>query len=225
VTGLGRSTWPEIDASPREALIWPMGSTEQHGPHLPLGTDAWIAEHVAAELHRLRPRAGLAPVLTLGASGEHADFPGTLSIGTDALTNVIVELVRDASRWWPAVLVVNAHGGNLDATQRALLICREEGRRVAVVHLGRTGMDAHAGRSETSLMLHVEAEVVHLDRAQVGPAQPVVELLDRLREEGVRAVSPNGVLGNPEGASVGEGADLCAGLVEQATTAYDMLLG
>lgn len=218
---LADARWPEVDAHPRELLVVPVGSLEQHGPHLPLRTDTLVAEAVAARLHAERPGSGLAPAVPIGASGEHAHFPGTLSIGTDALRGLVVELVRHASLHWPGVLVVNGHGGNRDALRGAVETCRTEGRRLEVVSLGLPGMDAHAGRTETSLLLHLAPELVRTDLAAPGRTEPVDRLLPALVAHGVRAVSPNGVLGDPAGASAAEGARLLDGLVRLAVAAYD----
>jgi creatinine amidohydrolase len=116
------------------------------------------------------------------------------------------------------VLIVNGHGGNLDALRAAVPLLRSEGRDVAWFPCGVAGGDAHAGRTETSLMLHVEPEWVRGDGA-VGVTTPIGELLPRLRAEGVRAVSPTGVLGDPAGASAEEGEALLAGLVERLVAA------
>jgi creatinine amidohydrolase len=218
-------TWPEVQDSGRGVLVLPVGSIEQHGPHLPLSTDALVAEGVSAALAAERPGAGLAPPIVYGASGEHADFPGTMSIGEQALHDVVVELVRHVSRDWETVLVINAHGGNARALARARELCTHEGRHLAVHHVGLPGMDAHAGRSETALMLHLEPSLVRTAHIGAGATQPVRELLPRLRAEGVRAVSPTGVLGDPRGASAQEGAQLFGELVSRALAAYDRASG
>lgn len=224
MTRLRDARWPDVAAVPREVLVLPVGSLEQHGPHLPLDTDAFVAAAVADRLHELRPAAGLAPALPFGASGEHAGFPGTLSIGTEALRLAVVELVRHAAADWGAVLAVNGHGGNAGALRQAADLCRREGRRLDVVQLGLPGMDAHAGRAETSIMLHLAPERVRLDLAVAGEVRPVRELLPLLRAEGVRAVSPNGVLGDPAGASAAQGGELVALQVAAAVEAYDATL-
>jgi mycofactocin precursor peptide peptidase len=108
--------------------------------------------------------------------------------------------------------VVNGHGGNLDALRTAVPLLRAEGRDVAWFPCGAPGGDAHAGRTETSLVLHVEPAAVHESLAVAGETAPISELLPRLRAEGVRAVSPDGVLGDPAGASAAEGAELLAAL-------------
>ena len=107
---LARARWPEVEAGPRRLLVVPLGSLEQHGPHLPMDTDTRIAVAVASRACAGRAGVGLAPPVAIGASGEHADFPGTLSIGTAALSMLLTELGRHASLHWPAMLLVNGHG-------------------------------------------------------------------------------------------------------------------
>ncbi len=204
---LGTATWPQVDRSPRRLLLLPLGSTEQHGPHLPLDTDTVIAESLAAHIHRHRPYLGLAPPMPYGASGEHKDFPGTLSIGTEALIAVLVEFVRHASATWEHVLVINGHGGNADALEQAAELMRHEGRSLAVCHAASGGprADAHAGYRETSIMLHLAPHSVRQDLLAPGNATPFNELIPHLRANGVRAVSANGILGDPTGANAAAG--------------------
>jgi mycofactocin precursor peptide peptidase len=217
VTSLAGSVWPELPDGP--LLVVPLGSVEQHGHHLPLGTDTSVACAVAEAAAGSLDGALLAPALAYGASGEHEGFPGTISIGTEALTGLLVEYGRSACRWVGRLLLVNGHGGNLDALCTAGAQLRAEGREVAWFPCGVAGADAHAGRTETSLMLHVEPEGVREDQAVAGETTPITELLPRLRAEGVRAVSPTGVLGDPAGASAEEGAELLAGLAGRLAAA------
>ena len=214
---LGTATWPEIGPAP--LLVVPLGSVEQHGPHLPFTTDTAVAAAVAEGAVGRLDGTLLAPALAYGASGEHEDFPGTVSLGTEALAALLVEYGRSACRWAGRVLVVNGHGGNLDALRTAFALLRREGRDVAWFACGTPGGDAHAGRTETSLMLHVEPAAVRPDRSVPGVTTPIAELMPRLRAEGVRAVSPTGVLGDPDGATAEEGAALLAGLVQRLVAA------
>jgi creatinine amidohydrolase len=217
VPSLAGSVWPEIPAAP--LLVVPLGSVEQHGPHLPLSTDTAVAGAVAEAAVDALDGALLAPALTYGASGEHEDFPGTISIGTEALAGLLVEYGRSACRWAGRVLIVNGHGGNLDALRAAGTVLRSEGRDVAWFPCAVPDGDAHAGRTETSLMLHVEPQWVRGARAVAGETAPIATLLPRLRADGVRAVSANGILGDPAGATADEGAQLLDDLVERVVLA------
>jgi mycofactocin system creatininase family protein len=235
---LGATRWPEVERGPRRLLVVPLGSLEQHGPHLPMDTDTRIAVAVAA--HAIASHAGaerdgvgLAPPITIGASGEHAAFPGTLSIGTQALTLLLVELGRHASLHWPAMLLVNGHGGNAPAVHAAVRQLRAEGRDCHAWHAGlpkdqlaAAGLDAcvadpHAGRFETSLLLALAPALVRLDLAAAGDTRPLATIMPVLRSSGVRAASPNGVLGDPSGASADEGRALLGLLVASLLEAIE----
>lgn len=189
-----------------------------------MDTDTRIAQAVASRACARRPGAGLAPAIPVGASGEHADFPGTLSIGTAALTTLLVELGRHASLHWPAMLLVNGHGGNAPAISDAARLLRAEGRQCHVWHAGSAGGDAHAGRTETSMMLALAPEDVRMAAAVPGDTRPIQVLMPVLRTRGVRAVSRSGVLGDPAGASAAEGERLLAALVAGLTGTLDKLL-
>ncbi len=199
-THLGRRTWPELDDA-QATLAVPLGSMEQHGPHLPLDTDTTIAISVAATL----PETVLAAAIAYGASGEHDGFAGTVSIGRSALEFLLLEFGRSAMGWAHRLIFVNGHGGNSQALVEAVRQLRFEGRDVAWIACAVEGADPHAGRAETSLMLHLAPESVRLDRAEAGNVEPLATLLPRLREHGVAALSSNGVLGDPTGASAAEG--------------------
>lgn len=215
-------TWTDLeDRAASLVLLVPVGSTEQHGPHLPLDTDARIAEAIVEGAVAARPgRWVAAPVVPYGASGEHADFPGTLSIGHEALTALLVELARSADAF-AAVRFVNGHGGNLPALRAATATLRAEGRDADWWSWSIPGADAHAGRTETSLLLAVAPDQVRLDAAAPGRVEPVGELLDELRDRGVRAASPNGVLGDPTGATAVEGWHHLAEIVAALVAALD----
>jgi mycofactocin system creatininase family protein len=204
---------------PGSLVLVPVGSTEQHGPHLPFDTDTLIADAVArGVMGRMPPgRAVLAPPVAYGASGEHQDFPGTVSIGTEVLAAVLLELGRSIGTWARRIVFVNGHGGNIDAVDSAVRRLRFEGRDAVWVPCVTPGGDAHAGRAETSVLLSLHPGRVASDRAPVGRVERIDALLPELRAKGVRAVSPNGVLGDPRGASAAEGKTLLERMIAEAT--------
>jgi creatinine amidohydrolase len=199
-------------------LVVPLGSTEQHGPHLPLDTDTTLAVALAERLAARRDDVVVAPGLPYGSSGEHGAFAGTLSIGAAALDRLLVELVRSADHF-AGTVIVSGHGGNAAPVDAAVVTLRAEGRRVLVWAPQVKGGDAHAGRVETSLMLCLRPSAVRLGDAQPGDTRPIDQLLPLLRERGVAAVSANGVLGDPTGAFAEEGAALLDALADDLTEA------
>ncbi len=213
-------TWPEVEATAgRSVLAVPVGSLEQHGPHLPLDTDTRIATAVASGLAARCRGVAVAPAVPYGASGEHAAFPGTLLVGHDALTGLLVELVRSARTSFAGVVVVNAHGGNAEALAELSRRSTAEGDDVLVWQAMVPGGDAHAGRTETSLLLAIDPSAVRVHRAEAGCTEPLDDLLPRLRSVGVRPVSSNGVLGNPAGASGAEGRAHLASMIQDLVEA------
>lgn len=199
---------------PASTLLIPLGSTEQHGPHLPLCTDTVIAiawsEALAAA--STQPMV-VAPPLPYGSSGEHQHFAGTLSIGFDALRSIIVELARSAREQYERVVFVSGHAGNAEALISARSQLCDEGHDVHVMVPVIPGSDAHAGFTETSLMLHIAPDLVRNELAAAGCTDPVADLMPLLRTGGVIAVSSNGILGDPDGATAEAGRAILADLV------------
>jgi mycofactocin precursor peptide peptidase len=210
---LGERTWTDLDDPAPRTLVVPVGSLEQHGPHLPLDTDTRIAAVVARRAADGDPGLLLAPPVAFGASGEHEGFPGTLSIGHAALRELLVELGRSASRWASRLVFVNGHGGNLPTVPDAVAQLRHEGRDAAWFGCAVPRGDAHAGRTETSILLALDPSAVRLDAAVAGNTDGLAALMPVLTSGGVKAASPNGVLGDPGGASVEEGVALLDGMV------------
>lgn len=215
MTALATATSTEVEKG--SVVVVPIGSVEQHGPHLPLDTDTVIAEAVSAGVAE-QLGGWRAPAVAYGSSGEHQGFAGTTSIGTPALGQLVVELVRSLRRWAGPVVLVNGHGGNQQALRAASAQLVREGHDVRVALCAAPGMDAHAGRAETSLMLHLRSDSVRLDLAEAGNTAPISALMPHLRAGGVRAVSRNGVLGDPRGATAEEGARMLATMINRATS-------
>jgi creatinine amidohydrolase len=208
---LGPMAWTDV-GSP--IVIVPVGSCEQHGPHLPLHTDTVVATELARALADRRDDCVVAPALTITASGEHHGFAGTLSIGTAALADVLIELVRSAD-WSRGVVFVNGHGGNAAAIARAVDTLDRESRRALAWSPRIPDGDPHAGHVETSLMLALAPDDVRYDRAVAGPVPEIAELV----RSGVQPLSTSGVLGDPTTATIEDGRRLFATLVTQLVDA------
>lgn len=216
-SALGDAT--SADTVGTSVLLVPVGSVEQHGPHLPLSTDSVIAgavcARVAAALGASGHRVSLAPCVEYGASGEHEGFAGTVSIGSSALELLLVELVRSATRWVDRVVAVSGHGGNVAALTACAELMAYEGRDFAWTTCAQADWDAHAGLAETSVMLTVAPNLVRMADAEVGNTEPVRLLLPLMRSGGVAAVAPNGVLGDPRDASAERGRELLTAVEER----------
>ena len=226
---LAEMTWPDVAAAVEAGattVILPLGATEQHGPHLPLGTDTVRAEALAEQLAERLPGSLVAPALPFGCSDEHSDFPGLLGLDAETLARIALDLARRLTDWGTRRLVLlSAHGGNGEALDLTLTLLRQELPDLEVQandHLEtitqtalevarRDGISAnalglHAGEGETSEMLHLRPELVSMNRCMPGFTGDMEAVLDELREGGLRAVTKNGVLGDPTHAEAVRGA-------------------
>ncbi len=230
---LERLRWTDIAARASSSLLAvPVGSTEQHGPHLPLSTDTDIALALCDRLAAARPDVLVAPAVAYGSAGEHAGFPGTLSIGAEATEALLVELGRSADAF-RGVLFVSTHGGNAAPVAAAVRLLVAESRRArswappsvgaaAGPASGPSGPgDAHAGFTETSVLLALEPSLVEVGAAERGCTEPLRALMPALRSGGVGAVSPNGVLGDPRSASAGDGEAILSRWTESLIAAVE----
>ena len=217
-TELASLTSPQAERLGRAGAILavPLGSTEQHGPHLPLSTDTDVAVALCRRLAAVRRDVIVAPPVAYGASGEHAGFAGTVSIGLVALELLVLELCRSATDTFGRVLIVSAHGGNTVALTAALARLRAESRDVRL-YTPRWTEEAHAGAAETGMMLVLDPTQVHMDRAEAGDTRPIQSLMPLLKLGGVRSVSRNGVLGDPRTATAPNGAQLLEQLTDDLT--------
>jgi len=207
-------------------VILPLGATEQHGAHLPLGTDSFRAAALADRLADALGDALVAPVLPIGCSDEHTGFAGLIGLDHATLARIAEDIARRVAAWGVRRLVLlSAHGGNAAALERARTRLDADGVPLTVViccaaaSLGQAlqavaaadgispeARGLHAGEGETSEMLHLRPDLVRIEHARAGYVGPSPGLLDELRQKGVRAVAPGGVLGDPRCASARRGA-------------------
>ena len=193
-------------------VLLALGSWEQHGAHLPFDTDTVIIESVVdAAIRSVDPentQFSVVPTIGVTASDEHNGFAGTLSIGTNALSDAVVSIARSAS-WARGICIVNGHGGNADALKLIHSALDYENIRHSIWSLPYyEGADMHAGHTETSLMLHLAPDTVRMDLAEVGAVGDSEMLIERMRAGGIKEVSSNGVVGDPTNATAAHGATM-----------------
>lgn len=192
----------------KRILVLPLGSWEQHGPHLPLDTDSVIISRVVndsiAHASVDSQHFMCAPLLPITASDEHDGFVGGLSTGTEALVGAVVSICRSAMSWAAGVIIVNGHGGNYDALQHISSALQFE----KIVHSiwslpSYANGDMHAGHTETSLMMHIAPTSVR--NQHIAGLHATHATVDELRTKGVAGVSSSGIIGNPHTATPDHG--------------------
>ena len=202
-------------------VLLALGSWEQHGAHLPFDTDTVIIESVVdAAIRSVDPentQFSVVPTIGVTASDEHNGFAGTLSIGTNALSDAVVSIARSAS-WARGICIVNGHGGNADALKLIHSALNYENIRHSIWSLPYyEGADMHAGHTETSLMLHLAPDTVRMDLAEVGAVGDSEILIERMRAGGIKEVSSNGVVGDPTNATAAHGATMLSFYADHLT--------
>ena len=224
-----------LDAE-RTVAVLPLCATEQHGPHLPTGTDTMIAQGLTGEVAaRFSGDFDLLflPCLPIGASQEHQRFAGAISISTPALIERISTIgAQVVASGLKKLVLVSSHGGNVAAMTAAALDCREQhdlmvvtltwsrlGLPAGVVDADERAIGIHGGFVETSLMLHFRPDLVQMDKAA-----DFASLQSNLaaRYEHLRAYGPvgfgwlagdlnrSGAVGNAASANAAAGRDICA---------------
>ncbi|MFJ5990815.1 creatininase family protein [Lentzea sp. NPDC092896] len=210
-----------VDVRGKSVAVLPVGSTEQHGPHLPLATDSVIAWTIASEIAARHPEVRLLPPIQFSCSQEHADWPGTVSISARTLISVVTDIAESLRRNGVTNLVlVNGHGGNYvlsnivqEGEGLALFPGRDDwafAREKASIETSAYS-DMHAGELETSILLHAHPDLI----------RPGYEGSDHLAEDrrhmltlGLAPYTSSGVIGRPSLASARKGELLLAGLAE-----------
>jgi creatinine amidohydrolase len=224
---LDRMPWPDVQAEinrGRDTVVVAFGATEQHGPHLPLATDALLGDHLS-RLVADRLDAFIAPTVRIGCSEHHLAFPGTLSIGEETFQLLVADLVRSLARGgFRRIVLLPTHGGNFkplaDALEKlgsvdgievraltdlgALFAVAQLGVDEYGVPLGEGGL--HAGEWETSMLMSIHPELVHLDRGEPGYTGDMEAAVGAIFGSGVHALTANGVIGDPAQASEDHGA-------------------
>jgi creatinine amidohydrolase len=217
-------TWPEVTdaiASGKRRVIVMLGAMEQHGPHLPIGTDTYLGYATGERLARRLGDALVAPVVSLGYSVGHLPMAGTVSIEESTLETIIVDVCRSLARHgFREIILLCSHGGNYRAIRNVLARLREEHRDIRISTItdfdewlestrkfaAREGLDmarlgVHAAQGETSLMLAYRPELVQMAKACEGF---VGDASIRWRSKvppPMDTMSPTGILGDARGST------------------------
>jgi creatinine amidohydrolase len=232
-------TWRQVGdaiASGSSTVVFACGATEQHGPHLPIGTDTFLGTAIAERAALIAGGTLVAPTLRPGLSDHHIAFPGTLTVRPQTFLDLLTDYCASLARHgFTRVVIFPSHGGNSDIMKAHVpWLARRLAPDAELVYsmgaveqiqksaewlaergisIGRAG--AHAGFSETSMMLAYRPELVAMDAAEPGLAEDELYAPERVRRTqlesflyGIKAQSPNGILGDPTGADAETGEQL-----------------
>lgn len=242
---LAYQTSPEVGAEAGRGVVAliPTGAVEQHGPHLPVGTDFLIARAIADEVARSSDGVLVTEPLAYGCSWHHLAFPGTVSLSPRTYCAVVEDVCTSLAAGGLRPLLLNGHGGNRAPLQVALANLAAAGVRATAVTYFELLRDrarellpafetatGHACALETSIMLHLAPEAVRADAIPSGgtpPTWPDPHMFAAPEASVVRPfdeINPTGVIGRPELASLEVGKELfehavqrCREIVERAS--------
>jgi len=221
--------WPDIKEKIENGYttaVLAVGSTEQHGPHLPLITDSLIGDMVGLKVAEKLRNALQAPTIRVGLSEHHLAFPGTVSLKPETLKAVINDYVDSLkTHGFKTIILLPSHGGNFATVGKVVEELQHKHPGLKIVgftdlqafvdamisyseEFGVTAYDAgaHAGESETSFILALAGNLVQTDRYAPGYLGPLGEKeVNIIFEQGMPALSENGVLGDPVTATAEKG--------------------
>ncbi len=224
-------------------MLVPIGAVEQHGPHLPVGTDTWIATEIAERVAAGRSRVLVAEPIPVGASGHHLSFAGTLSLRPSTLVSVLVDLAASIAAHGDTPVFLNGHGGNRPALSLALQELLLEGVRawslsyfdeladvLAEVFPDASRAAGHACAMETSILSHLWPEAVSAETVPAAGGQavwPDPSLFPDAHPQTNRPfeeLNPVGVVGQPGLYHPEAGRRLVSAAVSRVGAAVDQIL-
>lgn len=221
------------------SVLLPLAATEQHGPHLPISTDRLIDEYFSTMLNiEMYDSILILPIVSIGYSDHHIEFPGTLSLKHATFLSVVKDIITSVLRYgFYKVILLNSHGGNQAIGQVALeelgyeypcahfvlatwwMLAGESLKKITEVRMGGTG---HACEFETSLIQLIAPELVHTDLIQNGANVPTFawaegDMLHSSKASYYRkmkTMTPNGIFGNPTAASAEKGKRITSCVID-----------
>lgn len=232
---LENMSWTEVKEALEkgfDTVIIPIGSIEQHGPHLPLGTDTFIGEVLAVKIAEKLGKTLVSPAITPGCSQHHMGFPGTLTFKPETLMRIIKDVCTClAKHGFKRIILLPTHGGNFAPVKTVIMELSVELKNVKIISpleleefirvtnsiMAEYGVSfreagSHAGATETSLMLAIRSEFVRMNKAVEGYIGDYTT--SQLYSHGVKAISETGILGDPRKASGEAGKKILEKLIE-----------
>jgi creatinine amidohydrolase len=208
-------------------VVFAVGSNEQHGPHLPTCTDSLIGDVLANKVTRKLGKALQVPTIDVGCSEHHMAFPGTINLKPETLKNLIRDYcVSLAKQGFKNIVILPSHGGDFNPVREVtdeLNQSLKEARVVSYTDLRgllrflaefslKHGVSApesgaHAGESETSMVLAIRKDLVDMEKAKEGFVGNYEEKIPVIWSQGIRAVTENGVVGDPRKAEGSKGEE------------------
>ena len=193
-------------------IVFAVGSNEQHGPHLPACTDSLIGKALAYKVAKKLGKALQAPTINMGCSEHHMAFPGTISLKLETLTGLIRDYcVSLAKHGFKNIVILPSHGGNFDAVHQVVKELRQNLKDVNIIAYtdlrGLLGLlaqfsakhgvpasksGAHAGESETSMVLAIRKDLVNMERAEEGFVGRFEDKIDLVLSQGIKALTKIG---------------------------------
>lgn len=221
--------WSDADDAETDIALLPVGSTEQHGPHAPLGTDALIASGIAsAGADRYAGDVVVGPTIPVGVAEEHRQFTGSLWVTEETFRRYVRETIESLTHHgFNRVVVVNGHGGNIDALRESCAAVSRHNTAYAAPFTwfnAVSGEMGHGGTLETAIVRQLHPELVREDRIDDARTGAV----DRWGEwqSGTNLAydsaefTDNGVVGDPSAGDAERGEELIA---EAASALADLL--
>lgn len=207
-----------------DTVIIPVGSNEQHGKHLPVSTDALLGRRLGTMVAERLGNALVAPTIAVACSKHHMDFPGTMTLRSE----VLIEVLRDycqslAHHGFKNIVILPTHGGNFAPVRQAYEQLKAElpANLIAYTDIDgfiRTMFDSsakfgvsmeaagsHSGEWETSAAMAMRPDLVHPERIEAGYVGDGLAVTERIFRDGMKSVTPNGVIGDPHGAAAERG--------------------